>query len=124
MSVFEDQKQFMEACGQTVGVHNSDQAALYKRLIGEEVGELFDAVDKRDDVEIFDALLDIIVVCIGMGHSMGFPLEDGWDMVHLSNMRKIDPATGKVRKREDGKILKPATWKPPRLDKLLEGRNK
>ena len=28
-------------------------------------------------------------------------------------MAKVDPATGKVTKREDGKVLKPAGWKSP-----------
>lgn len=69
---------------------------------------------------MFDALLDIIVVCIGAGHSAGFPMEDGWDAVHISNMRKIDPATGQVLRRDDGKILKPVGWRAPKLQRLLE----
>lgn len=32
--------------------------------------------------------------------------------VHASNMSKLDPETGKPIKREDGKILKPITYKP------------
>jgi hypothetical protein len=32
-----------------------------------------------------------------------------------TNFAKIDPATGKVRKREDGKVLKPVGWTPPNL---------
>jgi predicted HAD superfamily Cof-like phosphohydrolase len=32
-----------------------------------------------------------------------------------TNFAKIDPATGKVRKREDGKVLKPEGWQPPNL---------
>jgi hypothetical protein len=35
-------------------------------------------------------------------------------------MAKIDPETGKVRKRSDGKILKPAGWEPPKLDEVLK----
>jgi hypothetical protein len=31
----------------------------------------------------------------------------GWDEVVRSNMAKIDPRTGVVNKREDGKVLKP-----------------
>lgn len=116
-SVFDDQAQFMTACGQTVGQENREQFRLYLDLIQEEVDELMTG---PSDVDRFDALLDIIVVCIGAGHSLGFPMAAGWDAVHLSNLRKIDPATGQVLRRADGKILKPEGWRPPNLARLLE----
>jgi hypothetical protein len=37
-----------------------------------------------------------------------------------SNESKIDLDTGKVRKREDGKVLKPEGWKPPNLTPFLK----
>lgn len=116
MSVFDDQAQFMRACGQTVGQKNREQFELYMGLIREEFQELQDA---KTHVEVFDALLDLIVVCIGAGHSAGYPMEQGWDAVVISNLRKIDPATGQVLRREDGKILKPEGWRPPNLARLL-----
>lgn len=116
-TVFDDQARFMTACGQTVGQENREQFALYQDLITEEVMELADAMT---DTDRFDALLDIIVVCIGAGHSLGFPMAAGWDAVHLSNLRKVDPATGQVLRRADGKILKPEGWRPPNLARLLE----
>lgn len=119
MSVFDDQAKFMIACDQTVGNENFRQFELYLHLIQEELGELLEAVDESDNVEVFDALLDIIVVCIGAGHSLGLPMQAGWEEVVRSNMAKVDPTTGFVRKREDGKILKPEGWTPPQLDKLL-----
>jgi hypothetical protein len=36
-----------------------------------------------------------------------------------SNFAKIDQASGKVLKREDGKVLKPEGWKPPELARFL-----
>lgn len=120
MSVFDDQAMFMRACGQTVGQKNREQFELYMELIREEVTELHEA--KSHD-QVFDALLDIIVVCIGAGHSAGYPMAEGWDAVAISNLRKIDPATGKVERREDGKILKPEGWRPPNLARLLEQRH-
>lgn len=74
-------------------------------------------------MSVFDALLDLIVVCIGAGHSAGYPMEQGWDAVAISNLRKIDPATGQVVRRDDGKILKPEGWRPPNLARLLEERH-
>jgi predicted HAD superfamily Cof-like phosphohydrolase len=32
-----------------------------------------------------------------------------------TNFAKIDPETGKVKKREDGKVLKPDNWIGPKL---------
>lgn len=119
MSVFEDQAKFMRACGQTVGEDNPEQFDLYLNLIKEEFHELTQAAEYGNEIEIFDALLDIIVVCIGAGHSLDLPMQAGWEEVVRSNMAKVDPATGLVRKREDGKILKPEGWTPPALDKLI-----
>lgn len=119
MSVFEEQGFFMRACGQTAGEHNYDQSKMYRALIEEETRELKVAEVQADAVEEFDAVLDMIVVLIGYGHSRGWPMDAGWAEVMRSNMAKIDPATGKVTKREDGKILKPEGWTPPDLDALI-----
>ena len=119
MNAFDDQAKFMMACGQTIGQNNQKQFELYVKLIMEETSELFEAARDNDSVEIFDALLDIIVVCIGAGYSLGLPMQAGWEKVVRSNMAKVDPVTGTVRRREDGKILKPEGWTPPALDKLI-----
>jgi predicted HAD superfamily Cof-like phosphohydrolase len=113
MNVFNDQARFMRACGQKVGEWDAEQFELYLRLIREEATELLDAVAQDDKVEMFDAILDLIVVCIGAGHSAGFPLSAGWEAVIKSNMDKVDPETGRVRRRADGKIMKPDGWKSP-----------
>ena len=36
-----------------------------------------------------------------------------------TNFAKIDSETGKVRKREDGKVLKPEGWKAPELAQFV-----
>jgi predicted HAD superfamily Cof-like phosphohydrolase len=118
--VFKDQEMFMWATGQKVDAADPEQFELYTNLLKEEMNEFLDAVKAKDDVEIFDALLDIIVVAIGAGISAGYPMQSGWDEVILSNMRKINPQTGKVDRREDGKVLKPANWRAPNLRKVLE----
>lgn len=113
---FLDQQIFMLASDQTTGVENIEQYKLYHTLIKEEVQELEDSVTREDDV---DALIDILVVTIGALHSIGVDVNGAWHEVHASNMAKIDPETGKVRKREDGKVLKPEGWKPPELKQYL-----
>lgn len=112
---FKDQKKFMEACDQTVDKFNRTQFEMYVSLIAEEYQELHEAISAEDEEEILDALLDIVVVTIGAMHSLGVNGEGGWQEVMRTNFAKVDPVTGKVNKREDGKVLKPAGWQPPNL---------
>jgi predicted HAD superfamily Cof-like phosphohydrolase len=118
-NVFRDQAKFMNACGQTVGNRNQDQFDLYLKLIQEEVGELQTAVDNNDRIEQLDALIDILVVTVGAVQSLGADGEGAWKEVMSTNFAKIDSLTGRVRKREDGKVLKPAGWRPPELSKYI-----
>lgn len=115
--VFQDQARFMMACDQTVGRLNFEQFRLYCKLINEEVDELNTSYDNM--VDQLDALIDILVVTIGALHSVGVNHEAAWKEVMRSNFSKIDPVTGKVKKREDGKVLKPTDWQPPRLEKCF-----
>jgi predicted HAD superfamily Cof-like phosphohydrolase len=119
MTAFEEQAFFMQACGQTTHKGNPAQADMYRNLISEEFAELREAEVDEDTVEEFDAVLDLIVVLIGYGLSRGWPMNEGWAEVMRSNMAKIDPYSGTVRRREDGKILKPEGWTPPDLASLL-----
>jgi predicted HAD superfamily Cof-like phosphohydrolase len=112
---FRDQEKFMRACDQTVEGYNNMQFKLYYDLIAEEFGELNAAYLNNDRVEQLDALIDILVVTIGAIHSMGADAEGAWKEVMRTNFAKIDKDTGKVRKREDGKVLKPLGWTPPDL---------
>lgn len=114
-NVFQDQTKFMVACDQTVCNFNKSQLDMYHTLIKEESNELQEAFDANDSVEILDALIDIIVVTVGAINSMGANGEGAWDEVMKTNFAKIDPSTGKVNKREDGKVLKPHNWEPPNL---------
>jgi predicted HAD superfamily Cof-like phosphohydrolase len=114
---FRDQEKFMRACDQSV-TGDQKQFDMYISLIEEEFKELQDALD---DVETLDALIDILVVTIGAIHSMGADGEGAWKEVMATNFAKIDRETGKVRKREDGKVLKPIGWKSPELAQFLKG---
>jgi predicted HAD superfamily Cof-like phosphohydrolase len=139
--VFEDQKAMMRAFGNTVHSHNTKQTALYLKLMLEEMGETLVAanpiakvqiealikileqyilVDENSNlVQIFDGLNDVVVVTLGAGFSLGLPMAQGWKEVHGTNMAKVDPKTGMVRRREDGKVLKPEGWTPPDLEAVL-----
>jgi len=119
MNLFRDQEKFMRACDQTTGKFDQQQFGMYVGLIEEEFKELNEAVNNHDQLETLDALIDILVVTIGAVHSMGADGEGAWREVMNTNFAKIDKDTGKVRKREDGKVLKPVGWTPPNLKSFL-----
>ena len=121
MNPFRDQEKFMRACDQEVDKFNEKQYNMYISLIHEEVGELTVAEQNNDRVEQLDALIDILVVTIGAIHSAGFDAEGAWKEVMSTNFAKVDHNTGKVRKREDGKVLKPVGWVPPNLKPFIKG---
>ena len=116
---FRDQEKFMRACDQTADTENRDQFNMYLGLIEEEAEELNQAILNKDKVEMLDALIDMLVVTIGAIHSAGFDAEGAWKEVMSTNFAKIDKKTGKVIKREDGKVLKPDGWTPPNLKDFL-----
>jgi predicted HAD superfamily Cof-like phosphohydrolase len=109
---FKDIDTFHTACDQEPNEANYN---MYLNLIEEEFDELQDAVEANDRVEQLDALVDILVVTMGAIRAGGFNAEGAWNEVMRTNFAKIDPTTGKVRKREDGKVLKPEGWKAPDL---------
>lgn len=98
------------------------QLELCWNLINEEAGvELFTAIQKfrleqslENRVEIADACIDTIYVVLQLMNTLGLPAEALFDEVHRSNMAKADK-DGNVRRREDGKVLKPEGWTPPQL---------
>jgi len=114
MNPFSDQKTFMLAAEQSVGVYNAAQTELYINLVIEEFQELVAAASLEGFVK---EATDLIVVTIGLMHSLGVDPEEAWRLVNESNMSKL--TDGKLVKREDGKILKPDTYKPADLLHLI-----
>ena len=104
---FRDQEKFMKACDQKTDAYAISQYKMYLNLIDEEHDELKQAVADDNVTEQLDALIDILVVTVGAIHSLGADGAGAWNEVMRTNFAKIDPATGRVNKREDGKVLKP-----------------
>lgn len=99
-----------------------DRVALRKELIQEEVvRELLVAMDEGDLEKIADGMADAVYVIVGAALEYGIPLDRVWREVQAANMRKVDPATGQVRRRADGKVLKPEGWTPPDIAAALRG---
>ena len=116
MSIFKDQARFMLACEQTVTGFNEEQALLYGYLIEEEFEEFTNSDSKENELK---ELIDLMVVLIGYGLSMGYDLDGAWDEVWRSNMSKINPDSGMVAKREDGKVLKGPMYIPADVSKFI-----
>ena len=116
-NTFKDIEKFATACDQPPSTQNY---AMYLDLITEEYGELKDAIEASDKVEQLDALVDILVVTMGAIRAAGWDGEAAWKEVMDTNFAKIDPTTGKVIKREDGKVLKPEGWRAPELSQFID----
>ena len=123
--VYNDEKvkEFMEAFGQevreSVGFPSEKVVKLRLELITEELGELTDAVENEDLVEVTDALCDLLYVVYGTAHSFGIPIAAAFNRVHESNMSKLGE-DGKPIYREDGKVMKGPGYSPPNLEGLIK----
>lgn len=139
--VMEESMELFEACLLNRGVPSS-AAALQDRhftevlisSIGRDIEAMLAAHSAKaesvtDNVDAFltregmvtvaDALADIIVVCVGMALELGIPLDRVWAEVQRSNLAKR-AADGSVRRRPDGKVLKPDGWTPPDIERALQ----
>jgi predicted HAD superfamily Cof-like phosphohydrolase len=91
--------------------------ALRQSLIDEEVEELANAKTIEDAT---DAIIDCLYVLLGTAHEYGIAdrLVQLFDEVHRSNMSKVSE-DGTIKYREDGKVLKPDTFKKADMARVL-----
>lgn len=115
--MYNDVVKFIEACDQD---RSEDNQCLYANLIQEEYEEFISAIHAEDDIEQLDACMDMIWVILGYCYMKGYNVKGAWDEVARSNLSKINPETGKVIKRQDGKVLKPDGWTPPQLEQFIK----
>ncbi|MGV2866403.1 pyrophosphohydrolase domain-containing protein [Achromobacter sp. AGC39] len=121
---FIDNLEFMRACGKVVPerpTFDVPTEAMQWGLVEEEYKETVLARERGDIVETADGIIDTIKVLLEYGESIGIDTEAVWNEIHRSNMAKVDPETGAVVRRDDGKILKPEGWKKPDVRKVLFG---
>lgn len=117
------------------------QVELWNRLIHEEVNtelrpllsdlvalpkmNLMNSVEERYRLatKIVDGIVDSKYVLDGLGNLFGFPLSEVFNEIHRSNMakaHKLPSGNLIVKRRADGKILKPDDWTPPKIQSILE----
>ena len=123
MTNFEKVKNFMQTFGQEVKNKPSFSSEkinnLRYNLIKEELEELKEAINKKDLIEVADALTDILYVTYGAGHAFGINLDDCFEEVQQSNMSKLDNE-GKPIYNDAGKIMKGPKYFKPDLKKFIK----
>ena len=92
---------------------------LRYNLIKEELAELKEAIDKKDLLEVADALTDLLYVTYGAGHAFGINLDDCFNEVQNSNMSKLG-TDGKPIYNEAGKVMKGPNYFKPDLSKFAK----
>ena len=122
MTNFEKVGVFMKTFGQNVKQSSSFSSekinALRVSLIKEELDELIEAMNKKDLVEVADALTDILYVTYGAGHAFGINLDACFEEVQNSNMSKLDK-DGKPIYNDKGKVMKGPNYFKPDLSKFI-----
>lgn len=130
--LLDDVAEFHKAAGHpienTLTVIGEERFTFRLSLIADEIEELREAyrnyLNKPSSFNfppIAQEMVDLIYVLVGLALEMGIPLDRVWDEVQDANMRKVDPATGKIKYRDDGKVLKPEGWVGPDIEEAVFG---
>jgi len=122
MSNFSKVGTFMKTFGQEVKTKPSFSSDKINKLridlIKEELEELTEAINKKDLLEVADALTDILYVTYGAGHAFGIDLDRCFEEVQNSNMSKLDE-NGKPIYNNAGKVMKGSNYFKPNLSKFV-----
>lgn len=96
------------------GPRGMDRERARKRYnwMQEEIDEFLEAVEEGDIVEQADAMIDVIYFALGTLVEMGIRPDTLFEIVQRANMGKLW-ADGRPHYAEDGKTLKPDTWRDP-----------
>ena len=88
----------------------------YRMLYPEEFDEW--GPENPNSVELAKELADLLYVVYGTAEELHIPLQEVFQAVHESNMSKVWD-DGEVHYNEIGKVLKPPTYTPPDIGKIL-----
>jgi len=108
---------------ETPTIPGDDVLQFRINLINEEAEEFEQAAKARNLVEMADALADLLYVTLGAAVSLGIDMAPVFEEVHRSNMTKVWP-DGQVRRRADGKVIKPPTYSPANIARELQRQAK
>lgn len=119
----DDVLQFHRAAGQ---IECTSRPAMRRavtrwKLLREEIDELIEAQIAGDMVEVADAYADIVYIVLGSAITQigAERFAEVWAEVHRTNMAKRWP-DGTFHIDDNGKVVKPPGWEPPRIAEILE----
>lgn len=98
------------------------KAQLSIDMLAEELREYAQAMRDYNDVEVADALMDILYLTYGAILKHGLSPSTAiklFNEVHASNMSKLD-SDGKPIYRTDGKVMKSENYFKPNLKAILD----
>lgn len=112
--VMEFQTEVGHVDGTGVQLTTEEIQSLYHKFVEEEYKEFVDA-NSTDAAHKLQEAMDLIWVTIGYCNSRGWNVPGAWHELYRSNMSKlqVDEVTGVLKRRADGKILKPEGWQKP-----------
>lgn len=112
MHYCEKVREFTKACHpnlpQKPVLLDDKQKQFIAQMVKDEMDELQEANNVADQA---DAFVDAIYYLCDAAVRNGMNIDPIFRIVHNANMQKV--VDGKVKRRKDGKILKPEGWKDP-----------
>ncbi|MFB7468970.1 MazG nucleotide pyrophosphohydrolase domain-containing protein [Streptomyces sp. NPDC056224] len=115
-------REFHRAFGLGVGPGPASVAPELARhrqvLLEEEVAELAEATESGRLADIAHELADVVYIAYGTAAVHGIDLDAVLAEIHRANMSKLGP-DGRPSYREDGKVLKGASYRPPNVAEVL-----
>ncbi|MFE0254346.1 hypothetical protein [Streptomyces sp. NPDC059010] len=87
-------------------------------LLEEEVAELAEATESGRLADIAHEPADVVYIAYGTAAVHGIDLDAVLAEVHRANMSKLGP-DGRPSYREDGKVLKGPSYRPPQVAGIL-----
>lgn len=118
--VLEFQKAFGHPVADRPCALSPERAQKRYKWMKEEIDEFLEA--GGDIVEQADAMIDVMYFALGTLVEMGIKPDRLFEIVHRANMNKLW-ADGKPHYNEDGKTIKPDTWRDPHqeLERAIKG---
>ncbi len=98
------------------------------KFLVEEIKEFQIAIDENNLADALDALGDLVYVALGTAHYFNAPMSEIWQEIQRSNMSRVkisreDCPPDKQYRADEGLVMKPPGWIPPRIPAIIENHN-
>lgn len=137
LTPYEMVREFHAAFGHPIGSQPNaltpDLVAKRLKWMREELDEFEMWASRVDDpawdqevilAEMYDAMIDELYFVYGTLVAMGLDPQQGFGRVHYANMAKLHEAPDGTKRAvydDDGKVVKPQGWAPPRHVEWIRG---